>query len=173
MSFCTHRGVADPVAFTREALARYRRFVPQGGVIADAVAADGALKVRYDGLRDLPGTLGLRLAGLRDDRTAVLALPDGRMRVVPVENGKAYVALGDEESDADLFIGPPIRVSDPRIGAYLSRTADAKGWQVEFHNPTDGEVSFEASTDPRFGAFAFSGSFKLPAGASVSRSDFR
>lgn len=164
-----HRGVADPVAFTQKALARYRRFVPQGGVIADAVATDGALKVRYDGLKGLPGTLGLRLSRLRDDRTAVLALPDGRMRVVPVENGKAYVALGDEESDTDLFIGHPIRVSDPRIGAYLSRTADAKDWQVEFHNPTDGEASFEVSTDPRFAGFTISGSFTLAAGASETK----
>lgn len=164
-----HRGVSDPVAFTRDAISKYRKFAPQGGVIADAVAQDGALVTRFDGLRELPGTLGLRLSGVSDNRSAVLVLPDGRMRVVPVEDGTAYVALGDEESDKDVFIGHAVRVSDPRIGVFISRTEDLGRWQVEFHNPTDERIDASVAADARIDVDGLPGHVALDPGTSVVR----
>ena len=162
-----HRGVSDPVAFTRDAIAKYRRFAPQGGVVADVAAQDGGMSMRLDGLGDLPGTLGLRLSGLADNRSAVLVLPDGRMRVVPVEGGTAYVALGDEESDKDFFVGHAVRVSDPRVGVFLSRTGNAKGWTVEFHNPTGERIPAVVEPDARVDVEGLPGEIVLEPGTSA------
>lgn len=163
-----HRGIADPDAFAGEILAKYAAFEPRGGVIRDEAADDGAFTGSFAGLRELPGTLGFRLSGLSDNRSAVLALPDGWIRLIPVEEGIGYVALGDEESDLPLFIGHPVRCADPDIGLYLALAEDWKTWRLEVHNPTDREIDAEIATDPRFRAFALARTVHVPPCESIA-----
>ena len=128
----------------------FASFFAAFGVIRDEAAQDGAIVETFCELDKLPGTLGLRLSGLADNRSAVLALPDGRIRLVPVEKGIGYVALGDDESDKELFIGHPFSCDCDDIGLYLSLAADMKTWQLEVHNPTDKKVAARVAVDPRF-----------------------
>lgn len=136
------------------------------GVCLDACAAKGAYVGRIDGLCALPTALGLRLSGLADNRVAVLARADGAMRIVPVENGTAYIALRNEESDQVLFAGHPFTCSAREVCLALSRNKDKK-WRLEIHNPTDRAIKTLVATDPRFKAFAFSREVELAAGSSV------
>ena len=161
-----HKGVTDPDSYAREIKAKYAVFAPQGGVIRDATAMDGAIVETFDGLGDLPGTLGLRLSGLSDNRSAVLAIPDGRIRLVPVEKGTAYVALGDAESGKDLFIGHPVHCDNIEVGCYLTLASDMSTWQLELHNPTECAVKASISTDSRFHNFHVSGTVSLEPGES-------
>ena len=168
--------VSDPFAFAGAARAAYAigggtpayraaftsgRGVPNG-VCFDAVAEDGALVGRFDALAKLPGTLGLRLSGMDDGRSAVVLSKTG-IRLVPVEKGVAYAALRDEESDCDLFIGHPFRSESRDLVLALSRPGK---WRLEVHNPTDREIRAKVESDPRCTAFSFSKTLTVPAGTS-------
>ena len=135
------------------------------GVMFDALAADDALVGRFDGIAALPGTLGLRLYGLDDRRTAVLAGPRG-VRIIPVEDGIGYAALRNEESDADLFVGHPLRTSSDVLSLTLTRPGGG-AWHLEVHNPTPSPVRAKISTHPAFNGFAFDREVDLAAGSSL------
>ena len=166
-----HKGVEDPDAFTmEEIIPKYAAFAPQGGVIRDEAAQDGAIVETFCELDKLPGTLGLRLSGLADNRSAVLALPDGRVRLIPVEKGVAYVALGDEESGKELFIGHPVKCDNPDVGLYLTLGKDLKTWQLEIHNPTANAVTAHVFSDTRFLLFPVEKTFQLSAFSSTTMS---
>ena len=90
------------------------------------------------------------------------------MRIVPVEKGTAYVALGEEESDKEVFIGHPFRCSDANLGLYLSRTGEElSSWQLEFHNPTAKEIKAKVTNDPRFKLLSFNRGVVVPAYSST------
>ena len=166
-----HKGVEDPDAFTmEEIIPKYAAFAPQGGVIRDEAAQDGAIVETFCELDKLPGTLGLRLSGLADNRSAVLALPDGRIRLVPVENGIGYIALGDEESGKELFIGHPVKCDNPDVGLYLTLGKDLKTWQLEIHNPTAKKATTHVFSDTRFLLFSVEKTFQLSAFSSTTMS---
>jgi hypothetical protein len=135
------------------------------GVMFDALAADDALTGRFDGIAALPGTLGLRLSGLDDRWTAVLAGPRG-VRIIPVEDGIGYAALRNEESDADLFVGHPLRTSSDVLSLTLTRPVGG-AWHLEVHNPTPSHVRARISTHPAFNHFAFDREIDLAAGSSL------
>ena len=144
-----HRGVTDPDAYAMVIKEKYAEFTPEGVILEKAVH-DGAVVEKFGGLKDLPGTLGYQLTGLSDNRSAVVAIPSD-MRIVPVEKGTAYVALGDEESDKEVFIGHPFVCDNTDLGLYLSRTGkDLSRWQLELHNPTAREIKAKVKNDPRF-----------------------
>lgn len=157
-----HRGVTDPDAYAQEVKEKYAEFTPDG-VIRRRATRDGAVVEKYDGLKDLPGTLGYQLAGLSDNRSAVVAVPDD-MRIVPVEKGTAYVALGNEESGKEVFIGHPFVCNNADLGIYLSRTGrDLGQWQMELHNPTAKEIKAKVKNDPRFNLITLEREVPIPA----------
>lgn len=156
-----HRGVADPDAFADVIRMRYAEFVPDGGVILDLCAENGARVKHFGDLEALPGTLGVRLTGLTDNRSAVVALSDGRMRLVPVDKGTAYAALGIEESGEDVFLGHPLTCPVRDVGLYLSMTASGS-WQVEVHNPTASQVRASVKSDSRIKCLSFDKVVDLP-----------
>ena len=157
-----HKGVTDPDAYAKTIKEKYAEFTPEG-VILEKVVRDGALVEKFDGLKELPGTLGYQLTGLSDNRSAVVAIP-GDMRIVPVEKGTAYVALGNEESDKELFIGHPFTCDNADLGLYLSRTGnDLSRWQLELHNPTATEIKAKVKNDSRFKLITFDREVSIPA----------
>ena len=157
-----HRGVTDPDAYAQEVKEKYAEFTPDG-VIRRRATRDGAVVEKFDGLKDLPGTLGYQLAGLSDNRSAVVAVPDD-MRIVPVEKGTAYVALGNEESGKEVFIGHPFVCNNADLGIYLSRTGrDLGQWQMELHNPTAKEIKAKVKNDPRFNLITLEREVTIPA----------
>ena len=174
-----HKFTSDPFAAARAAAnaygiggrePAYRVKLTAGrgqpnGVCFDAVAKDGALAGRFEDLAKLPGTLGLRLAGLNDNWAAVVSSKTG-VRLVPVEKGVAYAALRDEESDCDLFVGHPVKASDPKLVLSLTRKGDAP-WTLEVHNPTAKPVKAKLTTDPAFAAFRLAEDVEIAPGASV------
>ena len=133
------------------------------GVCFDAVADHGALAGRFVGLSRLPGTLGLRLSGLTSCWSVAVQSGSG-VRLVPVEEGTAYVALREEESDAPIFAGHPFRAGDRDLVLSLSRPGR---WMLEVHNPTGREISTRVESDPRCTAFSFCRDMTVPAGASI------
>jgi len=156
-----HKGVSDPDAYAKVIKEKYAEFTPDG-VIKRQSTRNGAVVERFDGLTDLPGTLGYQLTGLSDNRSAVVAIP-GDMRIVPVEKGTAYIALGNEESDKEVFIGHPFTCDNVDLGLYLSRTG--KGlfrWQLELHNPTAKEIKAKVKNDPRFNLLSLDRDVTIP-----------
>ncbi|MBR2839653.1 MAG: hypothetical protein IKE55_12775 [Kiritimatiellae bacterium] len=135
------------------------------GVMFDASAANDALVGRFEGVAALPGTLGLRLSGLDDRRTALLAGRRG-IRIIPVEDGIGYAALRAEESDADLFVGHPLRSSSAALSLTLTRPVGG-AWHLEVHNPTASPVRAKISTHPAFKGFAFARGIEVAAGSSL------
>lgn len=175
-----NRTIADPFAYAEKVgkafaigggTPDYRAELKTGkgmpdGICFNAEAEEGGISGVFRGLKELPGTLGFRLSGLKSSRTAVCAIP-GRFRVVPVEQGTAYVALGNYESDQPIFVGSAFRSDSPRLGLFLSLKGDLKTWTLEVHNPTDREIRAKVENDPRFAALAFSKQVVVPPNASV------
>jgi len=177
-----NRFVKDPYAFSDEIRRAYGigettagyqpvlkagRGVPNG-VCFDAIAEKGVLFGRFNGLAKLPGTLGLRLAGLNDRQSVVVATPKD-VRLVSAEHGVSHVALRDEESDCDLFVGHPFRTDAAELVLSLSKTIKGP-WKLEVHNPTDKEISTRLTTDPRQKFFALDKELTIASGASVDLS---
>ena len=139
------------------------RGVPNG-VCFDAVATDGVFAGTATGLRELPGTLGLRLSGLNDRQAVVVESAKG-LRLVSSVDGTAYVALRDEE-EGTLFVGHPFVCENRDVVLALSRRTPTSPWTLEAHNPTDKAVKVRISTNRRFRAFGFERTIELAAGES-------
>jgi len=136
------------------------------GVYLDGVALKGALVGSFKDLAAMPGTLGLRLSGLRDNVSALLITEDGLVRSIPVENGTTYVALGNEEDGKKLFIGQPIVAADSDVVIHLARMKGLSKWSLEVHNPTACTIRTKVSSDPRQTVFSFSEEVELAPGTS-------
>ena len=134
------------------------------GVCFDAVATDGVFAGTAAGLKELPGTLGLRLSGLNDRQTVVVESAAG-LRLVSSVDGTAYVALRDEE-EGTLFVGHPFVCENRDVVLALSRRTPTSSWTLEAHNPTDRAVGVKISTDRRFRTFGFERTVELAAGES-------
>ena len=172
-----HKFVEDPYAFASEvgkaygiggAEPGYRPELEAGkgrphGVCFDAIADGGVLKGRFAGLSNMPGTLGLRLSGLSDRKSAIVHSPSG-IRLVPVEKGTCYAALRNEEADVPLFVGHPFRAGDESLVLSLSRPVR---WTLEVHNPTKREIRAKVESDPRCSAFSFCREVTIQAGESL------
>ena len=133
---------------------------PSSGVFAGTAA----------GLKELPGTLGLRLSGL-NDRQAVVVESAAGLRLVSSVDGTAYVALRDEE-EGTLFVGHPFVCENRDVVLALSRHTPTSPWTLEAHNPTDKEVTVKLSTDRRFRTFGFERTVELAAGESKDFAEF-
>jgi hypothetical protein len=90
-------------------------------------------------------------------------------RPIGVLEGKAWAVI-NMDGKADLFIGHPITIDDPKLFVQLTQ-CEEDAWTLEIHNPTDAAATTKIRVNPFFdplkGKTGIPKTATIPAGASV------
>lgn len=180
-----NRLVQDPAALAAAIQNQYGLGVPatgytvqadQGAVTDQAyvlklAAMDGCFRGTVNGVKTMAGNLGCQVTGLNDRWTAVFQWQGKtpKMRLIPVEAGKGYAVLRDDDDGVPVFIGHPCVADNPAVVLQFARGKDGRLWQLEIHNPTDRTVKTTVRTASGLEGFRFNERLKLAPGASVFR----
>lgn len=124
------------------------------------------------GLDKLPGNLGCRVSGLNDHWTAFFQEQDGKQlktRILPVEQGTAYLTLRGADNAKEFFAGHPVVADNQDIVLNVARSQDWKRWLLEVHNPTDQSVTTWVRSSPHALGLKFAEQLELKPGSSQFR----
>ena len=127
----------------------YQVNVEQGRMTSNEFTLDvtGPFAGTVKGLKDINGNLGMRLSGMRDNCSAMLAC-GGRKRLIPVEESTAYAVLTEEEDEQNLIAGHPYLPDSPAIEVMVSADSSYSNWRAEIHNPTDKSITTTIHAHP-------------------------